>query len=321
MKRYSRQIILPEVGVLGQEKFAKSRILIIGAGGLAATVLPQLTGTGIGHLTIIDSDIIELSNLHRQTLFKETDCGKPKAHIAAERCRQLNSKITIVAKHELLTPANARQLILQADLILDCADSYAVSYTLSDICFELNKPLISASVLGLSGYVGGFCASAPSLRAVFPDAPDDNATCTTSGVLSPVVGIIGSFQAQMALGILLKTNPSPLGQIVQFDLHSYHSSGFRFDKAVEPEHSLRFAAKSDLSQSDMIIELRDAQEAPVPILPSAHRILPENVHDHLPPISQRLALCCGTGLRAWKIAEHIQQNWSGEIILVAAKAS
>lgn len=318
MNRYARQMMLPELGADGQARLAQARVLVIGAGGLAAPCLPLLAGAGIGRLTIVDGDTVALSNLHRQTLFAEVDCGLPKARIAADRCRAINGDITVETRECKLTPANAPDLLAEADLVLDCADSYAVSYLLSDLCRAQHTPLISASVLGLGGYVGGFCGGAPSLRAVFPNAPDSGASCETAGVLGPVVSMIGAMQAQMALNVLLDFSPSPLGQVVQIDARSLRSSSFRFDTAPEPEALFRFVAASDLTDQDRIIELR--QDAPA-LHPSAQQLSVDALAQNLPPAGTRLALCCATGLRAWRAAEHITPIWPGEIVLVAASAS
>ncbi|WP_108860559.1 HesA/MoeB/ThiF family protein [Ruegeria sp. Alg231-54] len=320
MSRYARQMILPEVGVSGQARLSDARVLVVGAGGLAAPVLPLLAGAGVGSLTIIDPDEVALSNLHRQTLFVEGDCGRPKAEVAAERCQALNSEITISTKNQALTSLNPQHFVSQADVILDCADSYAASYTLSDTCRALGKPLISASVLGLSGYVGGFCGGAPSLRAVFPDAPVSGASCATAGVLGPVVGMIGAMQAQMTLSVILGLDPSPLGQIVQFDARTMRSSTFRFNDAPEPNHHFPFVSVCQLTTDDLIIELRSPDEAPEPIHPKALRGSPESSR-HEPNKRKRLVLCCATGLRAWRAAEKLQPDWPVEIVLVAASTS
>ncbi|MCG7520459.1 HesA/MoeB/ThiF family protein [Ruegeria sp. Ofav3-42] len=320
MSRYARQMILPEVGERGQARLSEARVLVVGAGGLAAPVLPLLAGAGVGHLTIMDRDEIALSNLHRQTMFTERDCGHPKAETAAERCRAINSEISVSAEKQALTSVNAQKFVSDADIILDCADSYAVSYTLSDRCRGLDKPLISASVLGLSGYVGGFCGGAPSLRAVFPDAPDSGASCATAGVLGPVVGMIGAMQAQMALSLILGIEPSTLGQMVQFDARTLRSTSFRFDGASEPEQHFPFVSACQLTPDDLIVELRDQYEAPEPIHPDAHRVSPQALKA-TQRTGRRLALCCATGLRAWRTAEELKPDWPGEIVLVAASTS
>ena len=320
MNRYARQMILPEVGAKGQDHLSNAHVLIVGAGGLAAPVLPLLAGAGVGRLTIMDRDSVALSNLHRQTLFTEQDCGRPKVQVAAERCQALNDEIEVHAEKQALTNENVTEFVADVDVVLDCADSYAASYILSDTCLRLAKPLISASVLGLSGYVGGFCGGAPSLRAVFPDAPYSGASCATAGVLGPVVGMIGAIQAQMALSLILGLTPSPLGQMVQFDARTLRSTGFRFDDAPESDAYFRFIAPCQLTDDDLIIELRSAEEAPETIHPSALRILPRELEKDSNK-RNRLALCCATGLRAWRAAEEIQPDWPGEIVLVAASTS
>ncbi|WP_299348941.1 HesA/MoeB/ThiF family protein [uncultured Shimia sp.] len=320
MSRYARQMILPEVGPKGQQRLASARVLVIGAGGLAAPVLPLLAGAGVGHITIVDGDTVDLSNLHRQTVFTEADCGQSKAQVAAERCRALNSEIGVIWLEQSLTSINSAALVSDVDIVLDCADSYAASYILSDTCQTLKTPLVSASVLGMGGYVGGFCDTAPSLRAVFPDAPDSGASCATAGVLGPVVGVVGAMQAQMALAVLLGFDPSPLGQVVQFDARTLRSTSFRFDGTPEPDHGFAFVAPGQLSAGDVIVDLRDTTEAPTPAHPDAHRIAPGQVAEALTPSNTRLALCCASGLRAWREAEQIHPLWPGEIVLVAASA-
>ncbi|MCA0941676.1 HesA/MoeB/ThiF family protein [Salipiger pacificus] len=318
MNRYARQMILPEVGESGQRRLAEARVLVVGAGGLGAPVLPLLAGAGVGRISIVDGDVVSLSNLHRQTLFTEADCDRPKAQVAAERCRAINPGITVEAVPHRLTPANAPDMVADADLVLDCADSYAVSYMLSDLCLAERLPLISASALGLGGYVGGFCGGAPSLRALFPEAPDSGASCETAGVLGPVVGALGAMQAQMALNVLLGLSPSPLGLMVQYDGLCLRSSSFRFDGAPEPARGFRFVAASQLRAEDDIIDLR-AEGAL--LHPQAVRTGAADVASHPPAPGTRLALCCATGLRAWRAAEQIAETWPGEIVLVAASAS
>lgn len=321
MNRYARQQILPGVGRLGQGRLRTAHALVVGAGGLAAPALPLLAAAGIGRLTIVDGDRVEQSNLHRQTLFTEDDLGRPKADVAAERCRALNREVDITPWRRDLTPANAEDLVAAADIVLDCADNYAVSYTLSDVCLDRRVPLISASVLGFAGYVGGFCGGAPSLRAVFPDAPENAEDCATAGVMGPVVAMLGAAQAQMAMAAIMEMEPSPLGQVMRIDMQGFRSAGFRFDGAEEPQAFFPFVAVRELRDSDLIVDLRGDAEAPRPIHDAARRVLPEALEETLVPEDRRLALACATGLRAWRAAERLQHTWPGEIVLVAARAS
>lgn len=314
MSRYARQIILPEVGAEGQDRIAAAHVLIVGAGGLGVPALQYLAGAGIGHITLIDPDTVEESNLHRQPLYRMKDIGQPKVRAAAQAVARLNPGVEIDARVDRLTPLNAPALTRAADVVLDCADSYAASYTLSDACLAADKPLISASALGLSGYVGGFCGGAPSLRALFPDPPDSGQTCATAGVLGPVVGMLGCIQAQMALRLILGTAPSPLGEFIRLD--GPHFSQFRFDGAPETTGP-RFIAAEDIRETDLVIDLRPEDEAPRKATPDALRLPGYGATGPLPDPGQRVVLACRSGLRSWRSAEALARRWDGDITLLA----
>lgn len=304
MSRHARQIALPEVGPEGQARLARAHVLVIGAGGLGSPALMYLAGAGIGRITLLDPDRVEASNLHRQPIHAGQE-GEGKAQSAARFLAALDAAVAVEARPETLNPANAPSLVSSADLVLDCADSFAVSYTLSDACNAAGVPLISASALGLSGYCGGFCAGAPSLRAVFPDLPERAASCATAGVLGPVVGMLGAVQAQMALAVLLGLAPSPLGQLVTLG-PGLRWGGFRFDTAPEPAIRLRFIAREHITPDDLVVDLRD--EAAQTVTPRALRTLPAQ----LPP--GRLVIACRSGLRAWRAAKTLSHP---DIVLLA----
>ena len=318
MTRYARQIAVPEFGPAGQEALRRARVLVVGAGGLAAPVLQYLVGAGIGHIRLVDPDIVDVSNLHRQTLFRAEDLGHPKARCAARHLAALNPDTAVDARVTALNPANAADLCAGVEIVLDCADSFAASYILSDICHARGTPLISASVIGLEGYVGGFCGGAPSLRAVFPDLPERMASCADTGVLGPVVGTIGALQAQMAIALLTGLRPGPLGQLVTFDAHGPRFGGFRFDGAPEPARARPFAAPDTLRAGDFIVDLRGPGEGPPPH-PAARRLSVADIGPDgpRPAPGQRAAFCCRSGLRAWQAADRLARCWDGEIILVA----
>lgn len=316
MSRYARQTLLPGIGAGGQAAFAAAHLLIVGAGGLGVPVLQYLAGAGIGRITVIDPDRAEESNLHRQPLYAG-GIGAPKATVAATALRLLNPDCQVTALAAHCDPANAPGLVAAADLILDCADSFAASYLLSDLCHRAQKPLISASALGFSGYVGGFCGGAPSLRALFPDLPETLATCASAGVLGPVVGMLGTIMAQMALAHLAGITPSPLGQLIRFDMAGWRFSSFRFDTAPEPETAFPFIDRAAIRPGDYVIELRDRAEAPFGVTPDAHRFAPDQITGATPAPHERIVLACRSGLRAWRAAAQLHPIFPNEIALIA----
>ena len=320
MTRYARQMQLPEIGEAGQARLSKARVAVIGAGGLGCPVLQYLAGAGVGQIEIFDPDSVEESNLHRQPIYRMADLGRPKADVARDALHALNPQITVEAHVEALGPGKAPALAAAADLVIDAADSFAVSYILSDACLAAGTPLISASVLGQTGYVGAFCGRAPSLRAVFPELPGTGATCATAGVLGPVVGVIGALQAQIALRILLDATPSALGQMVTADLANLHFGGFSFLNIAEPDTATPFIATHMVQDSDLILDLRDRHEAPNKITTRAKRVTRADLPSITPSPGQRVVLCCQSGLRAWQAANVLHARGIGHLALMAAKA-
>lgn len=320
MTRYARQILVPEVGVGGQALLAAAHILVVGAGGLGCPALQYLAGAGIRKITIIDPDHVEEANLHRQPLYQMSDLGRPKVHAARDNLVSANPDITVAVRQEVLHPGNVAALVAEVDIVLDAADSFAASYILSDACKQEETPLISASVLGQSGYVGGFCGPAPSLRAVFPDLPQTAATCSDTGVLGPVVGVIGSLQAQMALQVLLRHDPTPLGRMMTLDMRQLQFGGFSFQDAPEPAQHLPFLSVTEIKPTDQVIELRGKDEAPGLLIPHATRCRSENIKTFQIDSSRRVVLCCATGLRAWRVAMMLRQRGDVNLALLAARA-
>ena len=319
-ERYQRQTILPEVAIKGQEFLRNSKILVAGAGGLASSALQFLVGAGCGNLTIYDSDTISENNLHRQTIYNEKYIGMSKVKIAKSILLDLNSNCNITAIPENINNKNIKGLIKSHDLVLDCGDNFSLSYKLSDICYLLKKPLFSASAIRFEGYAGGFCGDAPSLRAVFPDLPDNSEDCNTAGVIGPVVGTLGSIQAQMAINYILDIKPKPLGQMVSINLKNFYFSNFRFDKALEPKKSnFSFIDLDQIQDDDIVVELRDIKEAPILIARNAIRLELHGLEEQVTQFdkNQRLIFICKSGVRSWKAAKSIEHIWENEISLIA----
>src|SRR5215467_11651562 len=265
--RYARQEILPEVGAEGQRRLAAATVLVVGAGGLGCAVLQYLTAAGVGSLIVVDPDRVEESNLHRQPLYRMSDIGQPKVAAARAALAALNPAIRIEAICDRFSSVNAARLVEAADVAIDAADSFAVTYLLSDTCQGAAKPLVSASVLGLAGYVGAFCGGAPSYRAVFPEMPRTAGSCAASGVLGSAVGVMGTLQAHLVLALLLKLDPPVLGRLIHVDFRTLHLGGFSFLGAAEPPSALSFIAPADVGSSDLVVDLRGRTEAPLSPFP------------------------------------------------------
>lgn len=318
-ERYARQMVLGDVGAAGQVRLAAASVLVVGAGGLGCPVLQYLAGAGVGRLVVVDHDTVEETNLHRQPLYAMDDIGKSKAEVACATLQRFNPGIAVEPVVERLTPQNAVLLVARADLVVDAADSFAVTYILSDACQASAKPLISASVIGLSGYVGAFCGGGPSYRAVFPDVSVDGGTCATVGVLGTAVAVLGSLQAHLALHLLLALEPSVLGRVVTFDAKRFVFGGFGFADSPEPERFVPFIAPDTVTKEDIVVDLRSLQEAPQSPFAEARRLEVDTIDAllHEPPSSRRIVLCCRSGQRALAAADRLRDGGLANLALVA----
>jgi molybdopterin/thiamine biosynthesis adenylyltransferase/rhodanese-related sulfurtransferase len=281
-------------------------------------VLQYLGGAGVGRLAIVDHDVVEETNLHRQPLYGMDDLGKPKAAAARERLLRFNPGIAIEAVAARLTPQNAAALVAKADAVVDAADSFAVTYMLSDACHASGKPLVSASAIGLTGYAGAFCGGGPSYRAVFPEVSIDGGTCATVGVLGTAVAVLGSLQAHLALHLLLGLEPSPLGRVVTFDAQKLVFGGFGFAGSPEPDSAVPFIAPDQLRADDLVVDLRGADEAPQTF--AGGRRLPVDRVAALaaePRPAGRIVLCCRSGQRALMAADALRERGIANLALVA----
>jgi len=209
-QRYQRQILLDEFGTLAQEKLSGARVLVAGAGGLGCPALQYLSAAGVGTIGIIDFDIVELSNLQRQTLYSVEDIGKPKARAAAEKLKAFNPDVLFHIHNIKLDSKNALEIISDYDMVLDGTDNFATRYLVNDACVLLNKPLVYGAVLRFEGQAGVFNLAdkntniKTNYRDLFPEPPDPATapSCNEAGVLGVLPGIIGTMQAAETIKII-----------------------------------------------------------------------------------------------------------------------
>ena len=216
--RYARHIVLPQVGGVGQRKIWQARVAVIGAGGIGSAVIPALAGAGIGQITIIDDDVVELGNLHRQPLFRERDIGYSKADLALQFVHRLNHFVQASPVQERIGADNAARLLADHDLVIDGSDNFATRLAVSDACVALGIPLLSAAAVQFQGQVGLF-RSRPCYRCFVGDAfdADDCDTCAELGVLGALTGTVGNFASLLAINSIVGIGEDPAGKLHLFD--------------------------------------------------------------------------------------------------------
>jgi adenylyltransferase/sulfurtransferase len=223
LERYARHIILKEVGGAGQIALLKSKVLVIGAGGLGAPMLMYLAAAGVGTIGIIDDDAVELSNLQRQVIHSTPDIGKSKVESAAESIRALNPDVTVKTYRDRISAGNAHALIADYDLVADGCDNFATRLIVSDACVALGKTLVSAALGPYEGQVATFKPHAgeglPCYRCFLPEAPParEAGTCAEFGVLGAVAGMLGTMQALEVLKEITGVGESLAGKILLVD--------------------------------------------------------------------------------------------------------
>ncbi|NLG59990.1 MAG: molybdopterin-synthase adenylyltransferase MoeB [Gammaproteobacteria bacterium] len=229
-ERYSRHMLLPEIGLEGQQRLQASRVLLLGAGGLGSPAAWYLAAAGVGTLRIADPDVVDRSNLHRQILHTDASIGTPKVRSASERLTALNPRTRIDAVQELVTSDNVERLIGDVDVVIDGADNFAIRYLLNDACVKLGKPLVYGAVHRFEGQVSVFDAGRhrgthPCYRCLFPEPPPPEAApnCSEAGVLGILPGVVGLLEATEAIKLLLGLGEPLRGRLLHFD-----AMGMRF---------------------------------------------------------------------------------------------
>mmetsp|Transcript_4785 Transcript_4785/g.5533 ORF Transcript_4785/g.5533 Transcript_4785/m.5533 type:complete len:452 (+) Transcript_4785:104-1459(+) len=220
IERYGRQIVLPGFGVPGQKQLKESSILVVGAGGLGSTILPLLAGSGIKKIGIVDADIVDISNIHRQVIHYTRDQGRRKVESAREKLKLLNPSLIVECYVEMLNISNVEKIMRPYDVIIDATDNLEARYLINDSCYLMKKPLISGAAQGMEGQISVYVGDESGCyRCSFPKPPPQSQrmNCTDDGVLGPLPAIIGGLQALEAIKICSSTFESLKDHLVQFD--------------------------------------------------------------------------------------------------------
>ncbi len=232
--RYSRQMLLEEIALDGQQALLASRVLIVGLGGLGNPAALYLAGAGVGTLVLADDDAVHLSNLQRQILFTTDDIDRAKADAAHQRLQQQNPDITLIALRQRLTGDALREQVALADAVLDCTDNMATRQAINAACVATDTPLITASAVGFSGQM--MVLTPPwaegCYRCLWPDDAEPQRNCRTAGVLGPVVGVMGTLQALEAIKLLSGLAPAP-GALHLFDARRHRWQQLALERAAD----------------------------------------------------------------------------------------
>ncbi len=335
---YSRQVALPEIGEAGQHRLAQSSVMIIGAGGLGCAVLTGLAGAGVGKLFIVDDDVVDPANLHRQPLYNPNDVGRPKAEVAAARLASYNPTIRLLPIPVRLNAENAGELVAQADIVVDCSDNFATKFLVNDAAVLAGRPAVLASVYQYEGQLQVVRADARGscLRCQWPEATRDGlvGNCAQSGVLGPVPAVLGSLQAMEVLKLLLDLPGQLRDEVLLVDLLDSGQRRISAPRAREcqdrctrvrppaattPEQELEvlLPLAEAAARGYRIIDIRNPDEcalAPLPL--GEHDAIPlPGLLDHAMALDPRLRylLVCAHGIRSRAAAEHLRAVGRGNV--------
>ena len=322
--RYSRQITLPEIGESGQQKLRNARVLVIGAGGLGCPVLQNLAAAGVGFIGIVDEDVVEETNLHRQMLYTLKDCGKSKAATAAKAILELNPDVNVNIFPEFFNKKNAFEIVGDYQIIVDCTDTIGVRYLINDVSIVKNIPMVYASIYKFEGQVSVFnYKKGPSYRCLFPQAENLNAipNCVTSGVLGVLPNTLGSFQATEVLKIILEIGTVLSGKLLLYDGLQFQTQVIDFNInpiAIEKGRANGLAimqqdsekSSADLTQETflekctredcLVIDIREAYEEPKWERPNVVCVPLGSLENYCSELdkNQEIVLFCQSGQRS-----------------------
>jgi adenylyltransferase/sulfurtransferase len=333
---YSRQTVLPEVGASGQARLAAGSVLVVGAGGLGVPVLQYLVAAGIGRIGIVDGDLVEASNLHRQPLYGAADLGRPKVAVAVERLRSLNPEVRIEAHALHAAPDNVDSLVSRYDLVVECTDNFRAKFLVNDAVLRAGKPAVFASVHQYEGQLQVYrpLPHWPCLRCLWPEVPRDGlvGNCAEAGVLGPVPATLGSLQAMQALKRILGLDAGESPSLVMVDLLNLETRRLvaRRDPACDHETpgrdrdagalplELEFTTLVEAFESGLeLVDIRESWERahdPPGLQVPTHLPLSELVHGHAQfPADGRYLIICAHGVRSLSLTEHLRARGQSQV--------
>lgn len=338
---YEKQLRLKNFGEEGQSRLRNSKVLIVGAGGLGCPALTYLASAGVGKITICDGDLLEISNLHRQTLYSYDDIGEYKSILAKKRLNALNPFITVDAFTHRVDIENIKEIISQHDLVLDCTDNFETKFMLHDTCFFLRKPLVQASIYQDEGQLQSFdfASDAGCLRCIWPDIPEQGCVgnCVDVGVLGVVPGVLGTMQATEAIKKLLNWQSSNDSKTLLVDLMSWNISFIKRTKNSScplcgETPSIKDLVRENYGLSDIDIDLSKAsdkeigqykfidiresneQDLSLPWEKFLERILPNrDANPGLISSTRPVMLVCQRGIRSKKYAHELRDSGAKQI--------
>ncbi len=262
--RYSRHLLLPEIGIAGQEKLKQAKVLIIGAGGLGSPSSLYLAAAGIGTLGIVDFDLIDATNLQRQVLYDTDAVGKSKVQMAKERLSRLNPEITIRMHDQRFSASTAKELIAAYDIVIDGTDNFSTRYLVNDACVLMNKPNVYGSIFRFEGQSSVFSyAGGPCYRCLFPEPPEGDAipNCAEGGVLGVIAGIIGCIQANECIKIICSIGKTLKGRLLLFDSLAMSFDELKIDRNPKCPVCGNLPTITELRDQDEICASQNQPEA------------------------------------------------------------
>ena len=328
-ERYNRQIILPEIREVGQQKLSKAKVLVIGAGGLASSILPYLAAAGVGEIGIVDDDVIEISNLHRQVIYKSSAVGKYKVDESKLMISELNPLIKVNAIPEKLSGKNAISLFEKYDIIVDATDNIFIKYLINDACLVTDKPMVYGSVFRFQGQVSVFnYQNGPTYRCLFPDENTQSLNCEDAGVIGISVGIIGMLQANEVIKMILGIGEVMSGKILVYNILNNDQQKYDFEKnttvvidkeAFEEKHKEvenqveEISVSAILNEIDnhevLFLDVRNDDEVPKMNFKNGIQIPLMNLENEIKKLdkNQTIYVYCQSGIRS-KIAVELLQK-------------